>query len=153
MAELAGNEFLARIARMSGLEICVKPSQRQGTSKLASRTLKLVTAAIVGAVWLDSDRNFNTICDVVENLGSVSALHLAAEQAGADRAGSSNECPNRCYDDIEQEWSHWKKFLDQSSTSSQFFKTLLSIILPSEQSFPSRIASKWGERNPARSQT
>lgn len=68
--KLAGNEFLAQVARRTGLDNCVRYSERQiSITESPPQTLKLVTTAVVGAVWLDSDRDFHHIVHILEHLG------------------------------------------------------------------------------------
>lgn len=66
---LAGHKYLAQIARYTGLDVCVKTSERQRTASLPDGTLKAATVAVIGAVWRDSNRNFDETLAAIRNLG------------------------------------------------------------------------------------
>ena len=70
-SSMGSNQFLAKVARYSGLDNCVKRSERQAAGLLPDRTLKTVTAAIIGAVWRDSDRDYDATRAIINKLGYV----------------------------------------------------------------------------------
>lgn len=65
---MGGNAFLADITRQTGLDVCIAVNKSQQSGTPSPTLLKSTAAAIVGAVWLDSDRNMATVQRVVRHL-------------------------------------------------------------------------------------
>ena|SRR5271163_1938352 len=68
LAQLARNDFLADIAQQSGLDACTTLCIRQEHQITPPATLKYTVTAVIGAVWLDSNRNFDSTVSVMQKL-------------------------------------------------------------------------------------
>ena len=66
--QMVKGKYLASIAKRRGLDICIACCERQGNGNPSPKTLKLAVAAVVAAVWLDSDKNLDAVSKVVEQL-------------------------------------------------------------------------------------
>lgn len=84
LAQLASNSYLADIALQSGLDICTTISERQSNQVTPATTPKLTVSAVIGAVWLDSNKSINSVKGVMQNLkyGLIhKSLFCSAKQA------------------------------------------------------------------------
>ncbi len=68
VTRLGGNDVLADIAKRSGLDVCTTCCVRQGDRVPSPSTLKLTITAIIGAVWLDSNKNIDYVRAVMHEL-------------------------------------------------------------------------------------
>lgn len=64
----ASNDHLAKVAKWRGLDMCIEVCHRQGDDPPSSKTLKLGVTAVIGAVWIDCDRDITVVADVVDCL-------------------------------------------------------------------------------------
>jgi dsRNA-specific ribonuclease len=71
LGRIARNDFLADIAQQSGLDACTIPSVRQQNQITPPATLKLVLTAVIGGVWLDSEKSVEITTAVLQNLREV----------------------------------------------------------------------------------
>lgn len=61
------------MARRHGLDLCVHHCIRQELDGPSPKTLKLAVTALIGAVWLDSDKDAIVVTELVNTLGLVEA--------------------------------------------------------------------------------
>ncbi|KAK5077216.1 hypothetical protein LTR64_005303 [Lithohypha guttulata] len=61
--------YLAAVARRHGLDLCVNNCVRQDLDGPSPKTLKLAVTALIGAVWLDSDKDITVVSKLVNTLG------------------------------------------------------------------------------------
>lgn len=64
----ASNGHLAEVAKWRGLDMCIECCYRQGDNPPSSKTLKLGVTAVIGAVWIDCDRDMTIVADLVDRL-------------------------------------------------------------------------------------
>lgn len=66
--KLAKNEYLANIAKRRGLDTCIICCERQSDNNPSPKTLKLGVTALIAAIWLDSERDLDTVRRVMRQL-------------------------------------------------------------------------------------
>ena len=69
LIQSASNQVLCVIATQSGLESCIIGSDRQrNLTQLPQSTASTAVKAVIGAVWRDSDKNFDVVGHVLRRL-------------------------------------------------------------------------------------
>jgi dsRNA-specific ribonuclease len=64
----------ATVAETLGISRYIKCSPRQGYQQPSTTVLSLAVSAIVGASWLDSEKNIAIVSKVIERMGLVTAI-------------------------------------------------------------------------------
>ncbi len=76
-----GNHRRTTIATQSGISTCIKLSPRQRGLPSPPAVLSTVISAIVGACWIDSNRKFRLVKEVMNKLGLATIMESILIQA------------------------------------------------------------------------
>jgi len=76
LSTVASKDAFADLVLQTGLDSCVRRSKRQGVGIMKPTTLNLTITAFMGAVFLDSDLDYNQVEAVMRTIGFFDIIPL-----------------------------------------------------------------------------